>query len=46
VLPAIYLKSGRTVKHIKYEFSASLDVAGMRRDIKIVREGEISFVDH
>lgn len=27
---------------IKYEFSASLDVAGARRDIKVVRKGVIS----
>ena len=28
---------------IRYEFSARLDVAGMRRDINVVREGEFSF---
>ena len=27
---------------IKYEFSASLDVAGLQRDIKVVKRGEVS----
>lgn len=30
---------------IQYEFSASLNVAGLKRDIKVVKEGEISFGD-
>ena len=31
--------------NISYEFSASLNVAGLGRDIKVVKKGEISFTD-
>ena len=30
---------------IHYEFAANLDVAGLSRDIKVVKEGEISLTD-
>ena len=30
---------------IRYEFSANLNIAGLRRDVKIVKQGEIPFRD-